>query len=219
MEAKDYIAYRTAQELKDGDIVNLGIGIPTKVVDYIPKDLSIHIHSENGILGLGPTPQPHEIDKDLVNAGKLPVTVLKGSSYFDSAMSFGMIRGGHIHLAILGVLQVDQMGRVANWAIPGENILGVGGAMDLLEGAEKVIVTLLHTTKKMESKIVKDLTYPLTSLRKVDMIITELCVFETDEQGLLLTELAPGVSLETVYRHTKAPFRVLDNSVNQMTGG
>lgn len=208
MDARQTIAARAAKELKNGDIVNLGIGIPTKVVDYIPENVTIHLHSENGILGLGPTPKKHEIDPDLVNAGKLPVTVKEGASYFDSASSFAMIRGKHIDVAILGVLQVDQQGRIANWAIPGENILGVGGAMDLLEGAKKVIVTTFHTTRNKEPKIVRNLSYPITSFRKVDVIITDLAVFKVDEEGLILTEILNGSTFEEIEKLTDAPFRV-----------
>lgn len=208
MDARELIAARAAQELKDGNIVNLGIGIPTKVVDYLSSDVKIHLHSENGILGLGPSPKEDEIDPDLVNAGKLPVTIVEGSSFFDSPSSFAMIRGNHVDVAILGVLQVDQFGKIANWAIPGQNILGVGGAMDLLEGAKKVIVTTFHTTRKGESKIVETLSYPITSQRRVDVIITELAVFHVDEEGIILTEILEGSTLEDVKKHTDAPFRI-----------
>src|SRR5699024_4423152 len=192
MNAKQIIAARAAKELKDDDIVNLGIGIPTQVVDYIPNDVNIHLHTENGILGLGPSPKEEEVDPELVNAGKQPVSILKGASFFDSPSSFAMIRGQHVDVAILGVLQVDQYGRVANWAIPGENILGVGGAMDLLEGAKRVIVTIRHTTRDRAPKIVEELTYPITSRRHVDVIITEKAVFKVEEDGLLLTEIVEG---------------------------
>ena len=208
MNAKEYIAARAAKELNDGDIVNLGIGLPTLVADFLPKDKRIFLHSENGILGVGPTPDKDNIDPDLVNAGKLPVTILKGSSFFDSATSFAMIRGKHLDVAILGVLQVDRYGRIANWAIPGKSILGVGGAMDLLEGAKKVIVTMLHTTKNGDPKIVKELSYPITSERQVDVIVTELAVFRLDKEGLILTEIAPGKTLKDVELGTSAPFRI-----------
>lgn len=202
------IAKRAGLALEDGDIVNLGIGIPTLVADYVPEGIKVYLHSENGILGVGPTPQPDKVDKNLVNAGKLPVTVEQGASFFDSASSFAMIRGGHVDVSILGVLQVDENGRVANWAVPGKSVLGVGGAMDLLEGSRKVIVTTLHTTKEGESKIVKELQYPVTSLRKVDLIITELAVFEVDEEGLVLIELSTGQTIESVKSKTDASFRV-----------
>ncbi|MEO2076340.1 MAG: 3-oxoacid CoA-transferase subunit B [Bacillus sp. (in: firmicutes)] len=208
MSNKHMIAKRAGLALEDGDIVNLGIGIPTLVADYVPKGIKVYLHSENGILGVGPTPKPDEVDKNLVNAGKLPVTVEQGASFFDSASSFAMIRGGHVDVSILGVLQVDENGRVANWAVPGKSVLGVGGAMDLLEGSRKVIVTTLHTTKEGESKIVKELQYPVTSLRKVDLIITELAVFEVDEEGLVLIELSTGQTIESVKSKTDARFRV-----------
>nr|WP_263328289.1 3-oxoacid CoA-transferase subunit B [Neobacillus sp. Marseille-Q6967] len=219
MNAKQYIAARAAKELKHGDIVNLGIGIPTMVADYIPSDIKVFLHSENGILGVGPTPDQEHIDKNLVNAGKLPVTVLEGSSFFDSAFSFAMIRGGHVSVSILGVLQIDAMGKIANWAVPGKSVLGVGGAMDLLEGSKKVIVTTLHTNTQGESKIVKKLTYPLTSERIVDLIITELAVFSVKADGLHLIELSPGVSLREVQQKTDAPFHVADtfNKSNEVT--
>ncbi|NYE08511.1 3-oxoacid CoA-transferase/3-oxoacid CoA-transferase subunit B [Bacillus niacini] len=210
MNMKQYIAARAAKELKHGDIVNLGIGIPTLVADYIPSDVKVFLHSENGILGVGPTPDLENIDQNLVNAGKLPVTVLEGSSFFDSASSFAMIRGGHVSVSILGVLQIDAIGQIANWAVPGKSVLGVGGAMDLLEGSNKVIVTTLHTNNQGESKIVKELTYPITSERKVDLVITDLAVFTVKEDGLYLIELSPGVSLEEVQQKTDAPFHIAE---------
>lgn len=206
MDEKVRIAARTAKELKHGDVVNLGIGIPTMVPDYLPPGICVFIHSENGILGVGPTPAKEEIDPDLVNAGKLPVTVQTGASYFDSASSFAMIRGGHIDVAILGVLEVDENGRIANWALPGQTVLGVGGAMDLLEGAAKIIVATTHTTKEGKPKLVRSCHYPLTSRRKADLIVTELAVFQVTDQGLCLMELADGVSLETVIQLTEARF-------------
>lgn len=208
---KHYIAARAAKELKHSDIVNLGIGIPTLVADYIPSDVNVFLHSENGILGVGPTPDSEHIDQNLVNAGKLPVTVMEGSSFFDSASSFAMIRGGHVSVSILGVLQIDAIGRIANWAVPGQSVLGVGGAMDLLEGSKKVIVTTMHTNTQGESKIVKELTYPITSERTVDLIITDLAVFEVKEDGLHLIELSPGVSLEEVQQKTDAPFQIAES--------
>ncbi|MGG3470459.1 3-oxoacid CoA-transferase subunit B [Neobacillus pocheonensis] len=211
MSVKQYIAARAAKELKQGDIVNLGIGIPTLVADYIPSDVKVFLHSENGILGVGPTPDSEHIDPNLVNAGKLPVTVLEGSSFFDSASSFAMIRGGHVNVSILGVLQIDAKGQIANWAVPGKSVLGVGGAMDLLEGSKKVIVTTMHTNNEGESKIVKELTYPITSERSVDLIITDLAVFDVKEDGLYLIELSPGVSLEEVQKKTDAPFHIAES--------
>ncbi|WML60382.1 3-oxoacid CoA-transferase subunit B [Neobacillus sp. PS2-9] len=208
MSEKHVIAKRAGLALEDGDIVNLGIGIPTLVADFVPEGIKVYLHSENGILGVGSTPQADEVDKNLVNAGKLPVTIEEGASFFDSASSFAMIRGGHVDVSILGVLQVDEKGRVANWAVPGKSVLGVGGAMDLLEGSRKVIVTTLHTTKEGESKIVKELQYPITSLRKVDLIITELAVFEVDEEGLVLIEVLPGQTIESVKAKTDARFMI-----------
>ena len=207
MRAKETIAIRAAQFLRNGDIVNLGIGIPTLVADYIPNQLSVFLHTENGILGVGPSPTGTP-DPNIVNAGKLPVTVLSGASYFDSAASFSMIRGGHIDLSILGVLQADEEGRIANWAVPGKAVLGVGGAMDLLEGSKRVIVTTLHTTKSGKSKIVKKLNYPPTSERPVDMIVTELAIFEVDQDGLILIETAKGITVDAVREKTEAEFRV-----------
>ncbi|MBV7504057.1 3-oxoacid CoA-transferase subunit B [Bacillus sp. sid0103] len=219
MNAKQYIAARAAKELRNGDIVNLGIGIPTLVADYIPSDIKVFLHSENGILGVGPSPDPEQIDQNLVNAGKLPVTVLEGSSFFDSASSFAMIRGGHVSVSILGVLQIDAIGRIANWAVPGKSVLGVGGAMDLLEGSKKVIVTTMHTNTQGESKIVKELTYPLTSERIVDLVITELAVFAVKEDGLHLIDLSPGISLEEVQQKTDSPFHISEsfNIGNEVT--
>ncbi len=208
MDSRDYIAKRAAKELKEGDVVNLGIGIPTRVVDFLSDETTVHLHSENGVLGVGPSPSEDEVDADLVNAGKLPITVKKGAAYFDSAASFSMIRGGHIDVSILGVLQVDERGKIANWAIPGENILGVGGAMDLLEGSKRVIVTMQHLTRNGEIKIVKELAYPQTSERRVDVIITEMAVFEVKDRGLVLREVAAGYTLEEVKKSTSASFEI-----------
>lgn len=216
MSPKEIIARRAAKALVDRDIVNLGIGIPTLVADFVPSDIEVFLHSENGILGVGPSPKPEQLDKNLVNAGKVPVTVEVGASFFDSASSFAMIRGGHVDVSILGVLQVDEKGRVANWAVPGKGILGVGGAMDLLEGSRKIIVTTLHTTKEGQSKIVKKLQYPMTSERKVDFIITELAVFEVNGEGLVLIETAPGITIEHVKKHTEANFKVSLNMIGEM---
>lgn len=208
VNAKAIIASRIAEELEDGDIVNLGIGIPTMVVDFLAKGKKVFIHTENGILGVGPSPKPEDTDKDLVNASKQGVTVMEGASYFDSSTSFAMIRGAHVDVSILGALQVDAHGRVANWAIPGKSVLGVGGAMDLLEGSRKVIVATMHTTKDGKSKLVKEATFPLTSLRPVDLIVTELAVFAVRETKLVLVELAQGVTLEEVKNKTEAEFQV-----------
>ncbi|MBL3645085.1 3-oxoacid CoA-transferase subunit B [Peribacillus frigoritolerans] len=201
---QNMIAKRAAKELTDPCIVNLGIGIPTLVANYI-DDENVFFHTENGLLGVSEVDED-KIDPNLVNAGKLPVGQSIGASFFNSAESFAMIRGGHIDVAILGVLQVGQTGEIANWAVPGKNIMGVGGAMDLLVGAKKVIVTMTHTTKEGKSKILKKCTYPITSTRSVDMIITELAVFEVIDKQLKLIELMPGVTIEEVRAKTEADF-------------
>lgn len=205
-----FIAQRAAKELQSGDIVNLGIGIPTLVADYVPEGKKVFIQTENGLLGVGPTPGPGEEDVNLINAGKLPVTEEIGASYFGSSDSFGMIRGGHIDVAILGILQVDQYGRIANWAVPGKTILGVGGAMDLLVGAKKIIVATTHLTKDGKAKIVESCTYPLSGTRKVDLIVTEYAVFSVQDFGLRLEELAQGITVEDIQNMTEAPFQLSD---------
>ncbi len=202
---KDLIARRAARLIQPGWVVNLGIGIPTLVSRYLDPD-AVHLHSENGLLGVGPPPAPGEVDPDLVDAGKKPVTRRPGSSFFDSAASFAMIRGGHVDAAVLGALQVDERGRVANWAVPGDPVLGVGGAMDLLAGVRSVIVVMTHRTKRGEPKIVPSCTYPLTAVRPASFVVTELATFRV-EGGLWLEERAPGVSLEAVRAATAAPFR------------
>ncbi len=199
---QELIARRAANELKGPSVVNLGIGIPTLVAKYVEDEL-VHFHTENGLLGVTDV---EEEDPNLVNAGKLPVGERVGASFFSSAESFGMIRGGHVDVAILGALQVDETGRIANWAIPGKNIIGVGGAMDLLVGAKKVIVTTSHLTKDGKSKLMKTCTFPLTSTRSVDMIITELAVFAVVNEQLVLTELMPGATIEKVRESTEADF-------------
>jgi len=204
--AKERIARRIAAMLEDGDIVNLGIGIPTLVADMVPPGVRVHFHTENGMLDLGPAPAPDQIDPNLVNAGKLPVTELPGSAYFNSADSFAMVRGGHVTVAVLGALQVDRHGRIANWAVPGQAVLGVGGAMDLLVGAKKVIVAMTHTTGKGEPKIVNECSYPLTGLRSVDYVVTELAVFAVRNGQLVLEEVAPGTTVDEIRQKTEAPF-------------
>ncbi|WP_375088521.1 3-oxoacid CoA-transferase subunit B [Peribacillus sp. RS7] len=201
---QNMIARRAAKELTGPCIVNLGIGIPTLVAKYI-DDENVFFHTENGLLGVAEVDED-KIDPNLVNAGKLPVGESIGASFFNSAESFAMIRGGHIDVAILGVLQVGQTGEIANWAVPGKNIMGVGGAMDLLVGAKKVIVTMTHTSKEGQSKVLKECTYPITSNRSVDMIITELAVFEVIDKQLNLIELMPGVTIEEVRAKTEADF-------------
>lgn len=201
---QEAIAKRAAQELEQGQIVNLGIGIPTLVANYVEHN-HVYLHTENGMLGVEDVTE-EEIDPNIVNAGKFTVGEAIGASYFDSAASFAMIRGGHIDVAILGVLQVDEQARIANWAVPGKNIIGVGGAMDLLVGARKVIVTTTHTSKDGNSKILKECNYPITSTRNVDTVITDLAVFKYIDGQLHLVELMPGADLETVKANTEATF-------------
>lgn len=203
-EIQNRIAKRAAEELIGPLIVNLGVGVPTLIPDYLTDD-KVFMHTENGMLGVGPKDEDN-LDPNLVNAGKLPITEVKGSSYFSSADSFGMIRGKHVDVAVLGVLQADQNGLIANWSIPGKNIIGVGGAMDLLSGAKKVICTMTHTTKTGESKILKNCTFPITSTRKVDLLITELAVFNFEDGLMKLIELMPGATLEEVIEKTEAEF-------------
>ena len=202
---KERIAKRAASELKLGSVINLGIGIPTLVTRFIDAS-QFYFHTENGLLGVKELDNKEDYDPLIVNAGKLPIGEEMGASYFDSATSFGMIRGGHVDIAVLGALQVDEQGLIANWAIPGKNILGVGGAMDLLSGVKKIIVTTSHTSKNGEPKFVKSCTYPITSVRKVDMIITELAVFERMNDRWVLTEIMPESSLEEIKAKTEAHF-------------
>lgn len=204
----EIIAERVAKELKGPLIVNLGIGIPTRIPKYL-NDKDIYFHTENGLLGIEEINEKvDEIDPNIVNAGKLPIKEGLGAAYFSSADSFGMIRGKHVDFAILGALQVDEKGMIANWSVPGKNIIGVGGAMDLLEGAKKVIIAMKHCSKDGSAKIIDKLTYPVTSLRKVEMIVTELAVFTVDNKGLVLTEIMPGTTLKEVKEKTTAYFRV-----------
>jgi len=201
---QEQIAKRAAEEVQDGQIINLGIGIPTLVAKYVDNN-NVFFHTENGMLGVVGVDE-EDVDPNIVNAGKMPVGEAIGSSFFNSAESFGMIRGGHVDVAILGVLQVDEQARIANWAVPGKNIIGVGGAMDLLIGAKKVIVTMSHTSKDGKSKILKNCTFPITSTRSVDTIITELAVFKFIKGQLHLVELMPEVTLEQVQKSTEASF-------------
>jgi len=207
MSLKDLIARKAAALLEPGWVVNLGIGIPTLVSKYIDQG-TIFLQTENGLLGMGPPPGEGRIDPNLVNAGKQPVTELPGASYFSSADSFAMIRGGHVDAAVLGALQVDERGRVANWNIPGQPVLGVGGAMDLLVGARVVIITMTHTARDGSPKIVKKCTLPLTSLRPVNWIVTELATFKVEGERLMLVEISPGVTMDEVREKTEGFFDV-----------
>lgn len=206
---RNQMAERAAKELKDGYYVNLGIGIPTLVANYIGEDIDVTLESENGMLGMGPFPYDDEVDPDLINAGKQTITELSRTSYFSSADSFGMIRGGHIDLSILGAMEVSEKGDLANWMIPGKMVKGMGGAMDLVAGVKQVVVIMDHTSKKGDPKLLHECSLPLTGMGVVDMVITNLGVFIIDEGGMKLIELAPAVTVEDIKEKTEAKFSSL----------
>jgi acetate CoA/acetoacetate CoA-transferase beta subunit len=211
MDKRQMIGSRIAQEFKDGDYVNLGIGLPTMAVNYIPEGIHVIFQSENGMLGVGPSPAEDSEDKDMINAGGGFITALKGASFFDSALSFAIIRGGHIDATVLGALQVDQHGNLANWMIPGKMVPGMGGAMDLVTGARKVIVAMEHIDKRGNPKILKECNLPLTAKGKVSLIITDLAVIEVTKKGLLLKEIAAGTTVEEVLKATAAELIVAEH--------
>ena len=210
MQGRELIVSRAARFFRDGDLVNLGIGMPTQVANYLPEGVEIQLQSENGFIGIGPTPAPEAWDHDVVNAGGQPASILPGGCTFDSCTSFGLIRGGHVDATVLGALEVDQEGNLANWIIPGKKVPGMGGGMDLVAGANKVIVTMEHCTKSGAPKILKRCTLPLTAAHEVDYIVTELCVLHYNGRGLVLEELAPGVTVEEVVSKTEAELIIPD---------
>ena len=216
MLTKELIAKRISQELQDGYYVNLGIGVPTLVANYIPEGMHVTLQSENGLLGMGPFPTEDEVDADLINAGKQTVTTLPGSSFFDSATSFAMIRSGRVDLTVLGAMEVNDRGDIANWKIPGKMVKGMGGAMDLVASAKNIIVAMMHTNKAGQSKLLKECTLPITGLGCVKKVVTNLCVMDITERGFELKELAPGVTVEMVRNATEGRL-VVEGEIPEMT--
>mgnify|MGYP003638907266 FL=1 len=212
---KNGIAKRIAKEMEDGYYVNLGIGIPTLVANYIPEGISVEFQSENGILGMGPFPYEDEVDADLINAGKQTITAMPGAAFFDSAMSFGMIRGQHVQLTVLGAMEVSEQGDIANWKIPGKMVKGMGGAMDLVASAENIIVAMMHTNRAGESKLLTKCTLPLTGVRCVKKVVTDLAYMEITERGFELKELAPGVTIEQVKNATEGTL-IIEGDIPEM---
>jgi 3-oxoacid CoA-transferase subunit B len=208
MDTKEKIARRVAQDMRDGYYVNLGVGIPVMIADYIPRSMEVVLQAENGMLGIGPYPYEDQVDPDLINAAKEPVTEVPGTSFFSSVDSFTMIRGGHMDVTVLGGMQVDEQGNLANWTVPGKKLTGVGGAMDLVSGSKRVIIAMEHTTKEGRPKIVKTCTLPLTGIGVVDLIVTELAVIEVTPSGLVLREVAPGLTPQEVQKVTEAKLQV-----------
>lgn len=214
---KNGIAKRIAQELKDGYYVNLGIGIPTLVANYIPKGIEVEFQSENGVMGMGPFPFEGEEDADLINAGKQTITTREGASFFDSALSFAMIRGQHVQLTVLGAMEVSETGDIANWKIPGKMVKGMGGAMDLVASADNIIVAMIHANKAGQSKLLKKCSLPLTGVACVKKIVTDLAVLDVTENGFKLLERAPGVSVEEIQRLTEGTL-IVEGDIPEMTG-
>ncbi len=216
VNGKEFVARRIAKELKDGQVVNLGIGMPTMVANYIPKDVEIFLQSENGFIGIGEAPPEGQHDKDLINAGNQFVTIKSGGSFFDSAASFGIIRGGHVDITVLGTLEVDSEGNIASYIIPGKLIAGMGGAMDLCTGAKKVIIATTHTDKHGNPKILKKCRLPLTACREADIIVSDMAFIERTEDGLVLREIAPETTVEDVLSKTEAELIVPPEGVKTM---